>query len=254
MTALYVAVVGLSAFLLFQVQPMIAKIILPRFGGGASIWLTCLVFFQVVLLLGYASSHWLLTRLGTRRHLIVQALFVLVSLAFLPLRTRDTGLDPSTLTPAVDILLLLAASVGLPYFVLSTTSPAIQHWIGVGPGARMRNPYILYAVSNAGSLLGLLSYPVLVEPNLANRVQLGSWSVAFGVYAVLLLACIALRWKTADPSPAPAPEVDRGDRIRWLVFSLIPSAALIAITHHLTVDLANLPFLWVLPLALYLIS
>ena len=273
MTALYVLVVGLSAFLLFQIQPLISKVILPRYGGGASIWITCLIFFQLVLLLGYASSHLLLTRLGARRHLLVQSLLVLLCLFCVPLRVRVLGQDLSGAAPSLDILLLLAASVGLPYFLLSTTSPVVQHWFGVGGGARLRNPYVLYALSNAGSLLGLLTYPVLVEPNLSTPSQLSLWSAGFVLYALLLLGCILSRWRQQEETP-PAPLSPegagagesrapggadaglpgRGDRSRWVVFGMIPSAALVVITHHLTMDIANFPFLWVLPLGLYLIS
>lgn len=257
--------IGLSAFLLFMLQPMISRIILPDFGGGSSIWLTTLIFYQALLLLGYAFSHLVASKMKPRRQaLLFGVLIVLCLVFFIPIHIT---FHPSTLPPILQIFRLLLVAIGLPYFMLSTTSPMVQHWISAPDHGRERNPYILYGVSNAGSLAGLLCYPTLVEPRFTNSQQTGFLSWGFSLYALLLLICLGLYLvqvvKKALPptnridTPGGAAE-DRppswSDRLAWLGQSMLPSAALLVFTYHLSVDIVNFPLLWVIPLALYLIS
>src|SRR5271167_4649998 len=187
--ALFGAAILLSAFLLFQVQPLIAKLILPWFGGSAAVWTSCMLFFQFALLGGYAYAHWLSEQSGRRQTAVHLALlaFSLLSLPILPSVWWKPG-GPGD--PLLRILGLLAATVGLPYFLLSSTSPLLQSWYSRSNGGAM--PYRFFALSNAGSMLGLLTYPVLIEPYLTNRQQAWMWSISYLVFVVLCSA-VALR-------------------------------------------------------------
>src|SRR5688572_26181115 len=203
---LYAATIFLSAFLLFLVQPIIAKQVLPWFGGSASVWATCLVFFQTVLLVGYAYADWTTRSLAPRTQAALHVTLLLVSLALLPIipdAQWKPGVDETT-GPAVAILALLGATIGLQYFLLSTTSPLVQVWFW----RRFQHevPYRLFALSNFASLLALLSYPVLVEPYLTLVEQSISWSVAYGVFAVLCAATAlaTVRRSGAQPQDDPA--------------------------------------------------
>jgi len=251
---LYACTTFVSAFLLFQVEPVIGKIILPWFGGSAAVWTTCLLFFQLTLLLGYLYAHWSTERCRSRTQAWIQGGLLGASLLVLPVLPA-TGWRPSgTGNPILEILGLLAATVGLPYFMLSTTGPLVQAWY-----ARRHQgaaPYRLYALSNIASLLALLSYPVLVEPFVATRAQARLWSWAYLGFAALALGA-ALRSpgeaRPADGGPAPpAPPA-----ATWALWALLPacaSALLLAVTNHLTQNVAAIPFLWVLPLCLYLLT
>jgi SAM-dependent methyltransferase len=251
---LYGLTVFVGAFLLFQVQPLIAKMIVPWFGGSSAVWATCLLFFQVVLLLGYIYAD-LLTRRAppafqTRIHLVLLALAVLM----LPIIPSVSWKPSGPEWPTLHILLLLGATVGLPYFLLSTTSPLLQAWYG--QARRGGRPYRLYALSNAGSMLALLSYPVLVEPSFSTRHQAIGWSVAFIVFAALC-GTLTFRAKSGAAWRAPAesqPTPSRADRVLWVALTACASTLLLAITNHLTQNVAAIPFLWVLPLSLYLLS
>lgn len=254
----YALTIFLSAFLLFQVQPMIARVILPWFGGTASVWTTCLLFFQVTLLLGYTYSHFVIGRLSPRRQLLLHAALLLLCLLLMPI-TPDPGWKPAgEENPTLRILALLAATIGLPYFLLSTTGPLVQAWfVQANPGA---SPYRLFALSNLGSMIALLSYPALVEPRLALRSQTLSWSALFAVFVVLCgytgyrgarLAQAATTNAPADAPPAPA---SFGRHVLWVLLAACPSMLLLSFTTHLTVDVAPIPFLWILPLALYLLT
>src|SRR5215510_8587378 len=183
---LYAVTIFLSAFLLFLVQPVIAKQILPWFGGAAAVWAICLVFFQSVLLFGYAYADWTTRRLTPRRQAWVHIFLLALSLAVLPIIPDARWKPGAEAEPTLMILGLLAATIGLPYFLLSTTSPLVQAWFW----QRFRHaaPYRLFALSNFASLLALLSYPVLIEPLLPLAVQSVSWSIGYGVFAVLCAA------------------------------------------------------------------
>ena len=253
----------LSAFLLFQVQLVIAKRILPWFGSTPGVWTTCMLFFQVLLLAGYAYSHLLVSRLRVRWQAIVHLALLALAVSTLPI-TPSEGLEPETAdAPIRDILFVLAISVGVPYFSLATTGPLLQAWWArLRPGS---SPYRLYALSNVGSLLALLSYPLAFERILALQQQTALWSVAYGAFALLCGLC-AYRLMAASPPPLSMPEgTSRPGAIlaarprapsvvMWLLLSATGSTLLLATTNQMCLDVAVVPFLWVVPLSIYLLS
>jgi hypothetical protein len=256
---LFALTVFLSAFLLFQIQPMVAKMILPWFGGASSVWSTCLVFFQAELLLGYLYVHWLHETLAPRRQALVHAALLLLSLLALPVAADPSWKETAQANPTLSVLGVLAMAVGLPYLLLSTTGPLMQAWYARAFTGVM--PYRLYALSNLASMLALLSYPVLVEPFLAVQGQSWLWSAG---YALFVAACGATAWwswrqvpsgqETSMALPPDVPRPTWRDCLLWAALAMTASTLLLAMTRHLTQDVAPVPFLWVLPLALYLLS
>jgi hypothetical protein len=250
----------LSAFLLFLAQPILAKMIVPRFGGGAAVWATCLVFFQAALLLGYACAHQLVRRGGVAsvRHAHVVAL--LASLALLPIIPAAQGPRLADVAPAVQIFALLVATIGLPFTLLAMTSPLLQAWIA--RRSTSRNPYRLFAVSNLASLAALVLYPWLIEPWLSTAVQAKAWSIGYVVYVVLVcLLVIAHRAPSRATGVQPSasddlidPPPTRARRLTWLGLAALAGYELVAVTNHLTQNIPSFPLMWVLPLALYLLS
>src|SRR5664279_2180445 len=256
---LYALTIVVSAFLLFQVQPVIAKIILPWFGGSAAVWTTCLLFFQMVLLLGYLYSHAVIRYLKPRAQMLLHAGLLVASVVVLPIYPNVSWKPVGAAEPTLQILGLLAVSVGLPYFLLSTTGPLLQAWYARRFQGAM--PYRLYALSNAGSMFALLSYPVLFEPAFNTHQQSGMWSWGFGVFVVLcaLTAFVSNRGReTAGTAGLPAGGQAEACPTKtywmWLLLPAVASVLLLAITNHLSQNVAAIPFLWVLPLSIYLLS
>ena len=257
----YAATIFLSSFLLFMVQPLIARLILPWFGGSAAVWTTCMLFFQALLLAGYAYAH-LLTKISAKGKFserILQAsihtVLLAAAVATLPIAPPDSWKPLGGEEPVSRILLLLGASVGLPYFVLASTSPLVQAWFArAGPQA---NPYRLFAVSNLASLGALVGYPFVVEPFLAAHEQVTLWSWMFAGFALL---CAAVAWMTPFASPSPEEksiedrEAKKSPYLLWLAMSATGSVLLLAVTNHLTQNVAAVPLLWLAPLTLYLLS
>ena len=256
----FYAVVALSAFLLFLVQPLIAKQILPWFGGSSAVWTTCMLFFQGALLLGYAYSDVSPRALGPRRQPKLHIGIALLALLVLPIIAPESWKPAGGEEPISRILMLLAVTIGLPYVLLSTTSPLIQSYFArLNPG---RDPYRLFALSNAASLIALVAYPVVIEPFVGTRMQAISWSILFAVF-VLLVATLA--WRVgrvgrvdADVSGQvevvavePLPIVSQ---LRWIAFSAAGSMLLLAVSNHITQNVASVPLLWLLPLTLYLLT
>ena len=258
---LHAATIFLSAFLLFLVQPVIAKQILPWFGGAAAVWATCLVFFQSVLLFGYAYADWTTRLLAPRKQAWLHIALLAGSLLMLPIIPGEQW-KPGAASgePTLLILGLLAATIGLPYFLLSATSPLVQVWFW----QRFRHavPYRLFALSNFASLLALLSYPVAIEPFLPLAAQSWLWTIAYAGFVLLcgVTAYRSTRGEAAAPAPAQdaaaAPEAPPavGTRLLWIVLSATGSCLLLAVTNHLTQNIASIPFLWVVPLSIYLIT
>ena len=251
----FAATVFTSSFLLFQIQPIIAKMILPWFGGSAAVWTVCLLFFQVVLLAGYLYAH-CLVRLSPRVQAVVHCTLLIASLLALPV-VPSVGWKPSPEDePTLRILGLLGASIGAPYFLLSTTSPLVQSWYSRGSGGAL--PYRLFALSNIASLAALLGYPVLIEPWIAARRQAVIWSLLYAGFAVLSgsLAIVASRLKpeVADSRArvfsGPAWRV----QLLWAILAGCASAMLLSVTNYLCQNIASIPFLWVLPLGVYLLT
>jgi len=252
---IYAAAVFLSAFLLFQVQPVLGKFILPRYGGGAAVWTACLLFFQVMLLGGYAWAH------GMRRwfpasHRRIHALLLAASVISIPILPPPPQWAADA-APAWSIVALLLVTVGVPYMALAATGPLLQSWFA--DRFPDRSPYRLYALSNVGSLLGLLAYPVLVEPFLTRDTQVIGWSVLY-LFLVALLLGAAFSGRSgrsgsaAGPQQAASPAPGARQIANWLLLAACASALLMAVTNHLSQEVAVVPFLWVLPLALYLMS
>jgi spermidine synthase len=257
---LFAATIFLSAFLLFLVQPLIARVILPWFGGSAAVWTTCLMFFQITLLGGYSYAHatirWLRPKTQATLHMVLLA----ASILLLPILPSSNWKPADASDPAGRIVILLAVTVGAPYLLLSTTGPLLQAWFARHyPDA---SPYRLYALSNAGSLIALLSYPALVEPLMHLRTQAYVWSATYCVFAVLC-AIVALKLRTL-PSASPAAEgaaagedperLSTGHYLLWIGLAFCPSVMLVAVTSHLTQNISPVPLFWVVPLSLYLLS
>ncbi len=250
----YGLVIFSSAFLLFQVQPILGKMILPWFGGSAGVWIVCLLFFQTALLLGYLYAHLLSQVFSPPLQGRIHAALLVASLAALPIVPKPIWKPATPAHPAFHILILLTLCAGLPYFLLSSTSPLLQAWYGRREASSV--PYRLYALSNAGSMLALLSYPILVEPRIGTSHQALGWSWAYGGVAILC-AGVALASPAGAPRDAPtesAPVPAWGDRILWMSLAACGSALLLAITRHILQNVASVPLLWIIPLALYLLS
>ena len=262
---LYALTVFVSAFLLFLVQPIIAKQILPWFGGSAAVWTTCLVFFQCMLLAGYFYSDWTTRKLTPKHQGMLHIVLIVIAIAMLPI-IPDAAWKPSgEETPSLRILLLLAATIGLPYFLISTTSPLVQTWFNKSyPGA---SPYRLFALSNLASMIALLGYPFLFEPWITTHQQAIGWSIGFGVFAMLIGASAwfglremkddrdseAAAFTPAD-SEGTIPAPTRRAKITWVALSGLGSVLLLAISNHLTQNISSIPLMWVVPLALYLLT
>jgi hypothetical protein len=258
----------LSAFLLFQVELIVGKELLPWFGGAPAVWATCLVFFQFVLLAGYGYAHMVVGRLRVRRQLSVHLTLVTLSVLLLaglallwpsPITPGPAWRPAGGADPVGQIALLLSISLGIPFFILSTTGPLLQGWSVIADQGG--SPYRLYALSNAGSLLGLLGYPFIVEPFLGLHVQALAWSLLYGLFAVCLFVCAAGLGTTNRARPAGIPSQGDGevraaprarDRILWMGLAGVSSALLLSTTNHMCQDTAVIPLLWVLPLSLYL--
>lgn len=257
---LFAVTVFLSAFLLFQIQPMVAKMILPWFGGSSSVWSTCMVFFQAELLLGYLYVHWLHETLAPRRQTLVHIALLLLSLATLPVVADPSWKETAQANPTLNVLGVLATAVGLPYLLLSTTGPLMQAWYARAFTGVM--PYRLYALSNLASMLALLSYPVLVEPFLEVQAQSWGWSAGYALFVVACAATALRSWRMVSPEreatvPAAQADIPRPswrECLLWIGLAMTASTLLLAMTRHLTQDVAPVPFLWVLPLAIYLLS
>jgi SAM-dependent methyltransferase len=251
----YAATIFLSSLLLFMVQPLIARLILPWFGGTAAVWTTCMLFFQSLLLAGYAYAHLANAKLSPRAQAVLHSVLLGLAVATLPIAPSDGWKPHGTEEPISTILLVLAVTVGLPYLLLASTSPLLQAWFArVRPGV---DPYRLFAVSNLASLLALIGYPLFVEPVLGNREQVLWWSILFALFA---LFCAALAWSASVKKPLQevsqdeAPPPSRGDYLLWLALSATGSVLLLAVTNHVTQNVAAIPLLWLAPLTLYLLT
>ena len=270
MLALYSLTLFLSATLLFTVEPMVGKMLLPRCGGTPSVWNACMVFFQTALLLGYGYTHVTTHFLGVRRQAAIHLLVILLPLFVLPVLFRVDSAPPPEANPSFWLLGQLTLVVGLPFFVLSTTAPLLQKWFaGIGHAAS-RDPYFLYSTSNAGSLLALLAYPFLIEPNIGLLSQTTLWHAGYIALAVLILCCAIVLWRasgtalprtanaeqpiTESPSSAPSMPLTFRRRSMWVLLAFVPSSLMLGATTHIATDIASVPLLWVIPLALYLLT
>jgi spermidine synthase len=254
-----------SAFLLFQIQPLFAKFILPWFGGSQSVWTTCLLFFQAFLLAGYAYAHVATSRLPPRSQAVLHVVLLLAALAFLPIIPDPRWIPGQGQAPTWRILALLARYLGLPYLMLSATSPLLQKWSVLSrPEA---SPYRLYALSNAGSLLALATFPFVFEPAMSRQAQARFWQWGFGLFVLASILNGWRSWRRPPVAVVPPPKKTKAPRaedivlppkvlskVLWFVLPACGSTLLLAITNKLCQDVASVPFLWVLPLSFYLLT
>ena len=252
MPLLYGGTIFLSSFLLLLIQPVFAKLILPWFGGSAAVWTTCLVFFQAGLLLGYLYAHLIASRLGRRTQALLHSALLAAALFLLPVIPASFWKPSGAENPAWRILEVLTAVLGLPYFLLSTTGPLLQSWYARRWGMA---PYRMFALSNAGSLLGLAAYPIWIEPNLPAHTQSVLWSWAFAGFAVL---CASTAWLPEGPAPDPVDDPhappSAAEKAVWVALAAGGSMLLLSTTNQMTQNVASVPFLWIVPLVIYLLT
>jgi hypothetical protein len=256
----YAATVFFSAFLLFLVEPLLAKYILPWFGGSPGVWTVCLLFFQILLTAGYCYAHFLVSRFARRTQAAITIILLLATVAWLPITPSRTWIPESFAAPTWHILRLLLVSVGACYFLLSSTSPLLQSWFG-----RIwleASPYRLYTLSNLGALIAIVSYPFVIEPNFSLSFQAKLWSGSYVGFAVLCGACAFRFCRSPRPIQSvpvapirnPANRPSTMDRVMWLALSALSAVMLMATTNQLCMDAAVVPLLWLLPMGLYLLS
>ncbi|MDH3229710.1 MAG: spermidine synthase, partial [Alphaproteobacteria bacterium] len=262
MLPLFTITLGLSALLLFWVQPLYARLMLPLLGGAPAVWITAMLFFQAALLAGYLYAHLSIRWLGLKRQSLLHGVLLLVAFVALPVALPQGWTPPVEAMPAGWQLALMAAGIGLPFFAVSATAPLLQRWFAHSGHADSANPYFLYGASNIGSIAALLGYPVLAEPALRLGQQGLAWT---GGYAVLVLSiglCGYAMWRrhVTDPPGAQgegltlSPDIDWRRRLWWIALAFAPSSLMLGTTLHISTDLAAVPLLWVLPLTLYLLT
>ena len=259
----FAATLCVSSTLMFLLEPMAAKLVLPLLGGAPAVWNTCVVFFQGMLLAGYAYAHAGPALLGVRRHAALHVALLIASLLTLTL-TLDGAADLPSGNPFGWLLMLLVRFIGLPFFLLTTTAPLLQKWFSSTSHTAAKDPYFLYSASNLGSLTGLLLYPTVVEPTLRLQTQGSAWAVGYVVFAIGSILCAATLWRRSAPVaaahdvPAPATTtglpIHWGRRGRWLILAFAPSSLMLAVTTFVSTDIAAVPLLWILPLAFYLLT
>jgi spermidine synthase len=255
----FVLAMFMSAALIFALQPLFSRMTTPLLGGSPAVWNTSMVFFQAALLAGYLYAHFL-QRVGDLRvQAAIHAAVLVAAFAFLPVHVAfPFGATPDTTRPIAWLFGALTISIGAPFAAASATAPLLQAWYARTGRADAHDPYYLYAASNLGSLLGLILYPVLVEPLMGARAQADAWTYGYGAAALAIVACglVAIAAKGAPPAPA-APAAGHAswrERLYWLAAAALPSSLLLGVTQHITTDVASAPFLWVVPLALYLVT
>ncbi len=258
---LFALTLFVSASLMFVLQPIFGKVLLPLLGGSPSVWNACMVFYQSVLFLGYLYAHVTATHSTPRRQIIIHTAIILISLAVLPIALPENAMPPVEHNPTPWLLWMLTISIGLPFFVVSATAPLLQKWFSAIGHQESHDPYFLYAASNTGSLLALLSYPFLIEPNSGLADQQWVWSVGYLLLAVLVSACAAVLWRTHASAWAASVASDEKDealgtstKLHWLVLAFVPSSLLLGVTSFISTDVASVPLMWIIPLALYLLS
>lgn len=258
LVTIYASAIFLSAVLLFALQPMFTKMVLPVLGGSPSIWSMAMVFFQALLLAGYAYAHFLATRMNQRRSALVHLLVLALAAASLPIALRGAGSPPAESNPSLWLIGVFTLSVGLPFFALSAHGPLLQAWFARSGHARAADPYFLYAASNIGSFAALLGYPLLVEPFLGLSIQTSGWSIGFFLLAALITGAGLLSGRASDGAHPRMSETGRTisltTKARWAALGFAPSGLLVAVTAHISTDIGSAPLVWVAPLGLYLLS
>lgn len=264
MIFLYTLTIFVSAMLLFLVQPMFARLVLPSLGGSSAVWNTVLVFFQAALLAGYAYAHFSTRWLGARRQAALHGVLILLPLLVLPIALPELWRPPTQSSPVASLMEILLTRVGLPFFVVATTSPLLQRWFSQSGHKAARDPYFLYAASNCGSMLALLSYPFIVEPRLTLSAQSRLWEFGYIAFVVLMLGCVVAVWRRAPVAENDIASTRDDDAahekiaprrvLRWIALAFVPSSLMMSVAQYLSTDIAAIPLLWIIPLALYLLT
>ncbi len=263
MLVLYTLTIFVGAALLFLVQPMVARMVLPLLGGSPAVWNTAMVFYQAVLLGGYAYAHFATRRLALRRQVLIHFVVLLLPLLVLPIGIPKGWTPPTAHNPIPWLLALLLVAAGLPFFAVSVTSPLLQRWFSTSGHRAAGDPYFLYAASNCGSLLALVGYPILIEPHMGLAQQSRWWMAGYGLLVALTVAC---GWWVRRTAPVPAAvtvpadgqrsmeQLTAGRRLRWVLLALVPCSLMLSVTTYITSEIAPIPLLWVIPLGVYLLS
>jgi SAM-dependent methyltransferase len=269
MVALYALTIFTSAALLFLAQPMFARMLLPLLGGSPAVWATAMVFYQAILLAGYAYAHASSRLLGVRKQAMIHIAVLSTPLVLLPFAVPPGWVPPAEENPVPWVLGLMSIAIGLPFFAVSATSPLLQKWFADSGNSRAKDPYFLYVASNVGSILALLSYPIFFEPHFRLSQQTWIWTFGYYVFVVLMIGCAIRLWLTPTPvvaMPEPPPGWSRPpvvmsptppparQRWRWFLLSMVPSSLLLGVTSYLSSEIAVVPLMWVVPLALYLLT
>lgn len=260
----FVMALMFSALLMFLVQPMVGKALLPALGGTPQVWNTCMVFFQTMLFAGYLHAHYTGAIIGLKRQAVVHLGIALIALFFMPFGVTEGRLSsPDPEYPVLWLMKALFLSVGVPVFLIAATAPLLQKWFANSRHSAAGDPYFLYAASNFGSLLALVAYPTVVEPFANLEQQWMWWSAGFAIFVWLLAVCALLlqrdRWvfsniRHASSTPQAIAAVTNGLRVRWLLLSFAPSSLMLGVTTFITTDIASVPLFWIVPLALYLVT
>jgi hypothetical protein len=260
LTLLFAGTLFISASLMFVLQPLFGKILLPLLGGSPAVWNTCMVFYQIILFLGYLYAHTISTRFGRHRQIQIHALVIALSFLALPLALPENTTPPTDTNPTIWLLWTLLLAIGLPFFVVSTTAPLVQKWFTNIGHKTSHDPYYLYAASNTGSLIALLSYPFLLEPTIGLSNQKIYWSLGYLVLCFLISGCAFILWRTQqttiiidEHSPAEN-NLSLFRKLHWLALAFVPSSLLLGLTNFISTDIASVPLLWIIPLTLYLLS
>lgn len=259
---LFAGTLFISATLMFVLQPMFGKLLLPLLGGSPAVWNTCMVFYQTILFLGYLYAHYLSTKFVYHRQIQIHAVVIVISLIALPIALPENTIPPTDSNPTLWLMWTLFLAIGLPFFIVSTISPLLQKWFaGVGHHTS-KDPYYLYGASNAGSMIALLSYPFLLEPNIGLLDQKTYWSFGFGLLCILVAGCAFMLWQNQQSNTIEqSSELDDSEqelslttKFHWLALAFVPSSLLLGLTNFISTDIASVPLLWIIPLTLYLLT
>jgi hypothetical protein len=258
---LFAGTLFISATLMFILQPLFGKLLLPLLGGSPAVWNTCMVFYQTLLFLGYLYAHFLSVKFSPHRQIQIHAVIIAISLIALPVALPDNPIPPTDSNPTLWLMWTLFLAIGLPFFIVSTTSPLLQKWFSKVGHHTSEDPYYLYGASNAGSMLALLSYPFLIEPNIGLLEQKSYWSFGFGLLCIFIIGCAIVMWRSHQTNIAnssvvdePEQELSMSTKLHWLALAFVPSSLLLGLTNFISTDIASAPLLWIIPLTLYLLT
>ena len=257
---LFAGTLFISASLMFVLQPLFGKILLPLLGGSPAVWNTCMVFYQSILFLGYLYAHSISTRFDQHRQIQIHGAIILISFLALPVALPENTVPPTNSDPTFWLLWILFLAIGLPYFVVSTTAPLVQKWFANIGHHTSHDPYYLYAASNTGSLIALLSYPFLLEPAIGLANQKAYWSIGYMILCLLIAGCAFVLWKTQQNTIIVQDSTPEENNLRltrklhWMALAFVPSSLLLGLTNFISTDIASVPLLWIIPLTLYLLS